>query len=256
MAAAYANPRHTTIEVGVGAVDIAQFDDVVTKLQRAVRAWDEKGLLAAWAQFIDPAESQPQWPRKSILDWLSDAVQAQMKVFDVKYRQVAPILKKNLVLVDFNGCRVSNACPIQFASRAPPPLDAASAGSKVLPDMSAELEPAFAKDCKATLRDIAATLQVYLQPMVVESHIAVEEPYAYWLEVAINRSLYVISVLEEYGVPRGLLVPGGELGLEEKVVVYCFDREEQEAKRMKHRHHPRPRPPPPEDTGKKGKGKK
>eukprot|EP00927_Polykrikos_kofoidii_P023059 TRINITY_DN21354_c0_g1_i1.p1 TRINITY_DN21354_c0_g1~~TRINITY_DN21354_c0_g1_i1.p1 ORF type:complete len:1412 (-),score=230.39 TRINITY_DN21354_c0_g1_i1:301-4449(-) len=237
-AAAYSRPIRARIDVGVDEDNTEEFALAVDRVKQAARAWDGRTLRNAWAKFEEVAE------KKAVVG-LAGAVQERLKILEEKFRIVNAVLKKGWVEIDFQECKISTAVPLKFAPRAPP-------------DTSAEFDQELAGDVAETLRDLAVILEAYLQPMVVEGRTGGSDPYAFWLELAHNRSRLIISYLEnQCGLPVGLLVPAGEPGGGAKVLVYPFDQEEMERRRLSQRHRPKARnaapAADPKDKKKKGK---
>jgi len=246
MAAAYANPQRQSLDIGVDASDLELFDERLGEVRAAMGTWDSRRVRESWQALVEPANLSATWPATDIFSSLSVKVKDLVKYLDTKARSLLPVLKKGNLSVDNTARRISTKTLVLFREVQEP-------------DSSAQLEPGQLAAAKEIIQDVIGVLQEYLQPMVVEIQVAGDEPYPYFLDVAMNRANVIVDMLHDSGVPRGLLHAGAAPGGGQALVIYPFDREEQETKRLEHRQRRRPKPvetgDPKDAKGKKGSKK-
>lgn len=213
-------PSRVSEEIGISADGWDHYMEVMNELRRCLARWNVNDLRRALLAAIGP--SHPRYAQKKckcssciLPDVLVGPIEARLHRLEEKARVVAPISKKGLIIVDYENDTVRIERPINFAKRKQP-------------DTSAELEPGGAAEAYRTLRDLAVVLNAYMEDMVVQGHTGGEEPREYWQALAFNRAKLIVSLLEEEGVPPGILEARGEPGGGTKVVLFPKQDEQQD----------------------------
>eukprot|EP00746_Dinoflagellata_sp_MGD_P040929 gnl/MRDRNA2_/MRDRNA2_198838_c0_seq1.p1 gnl/MRDRNA2_/MRDRNA2_198838_c0~~gnl/MRDRNA2_/MRDRNA2_198838_c0_seq1.p1 ORF type:complete len:771 (+),score=139.65 gnl/MRDRNA2_/MRDRNA2_198838_c0_seq1:1-2313(+) len=198
--------------MGVAPDEIAHFNAVCRALTEALQGWNCEKLRDALTAVCGPQHNY--WGKKKcqchVCQFPHEVLRPmflRLQNLEDKLRLIEPIMQKGRISVDFDTCSVHVLIAIQFAARKPP-------------DTSAELERSTQAQSEETIRDLAAVIKAYLEPMVIEGHTGQTTPLEYWKELADNRSNLIANLLERFDVPKKLCIPHGCPGGGALVLVY------------------------------------
>lgn len=223
-------------ELGVGQHLVERFDEAMAALRVAYKAWDPVHLRSAMSNVYGDSRNidlheEGGWPPYESLVQLLKPVQERLEILERNRRKIMPVLKRDLVTVDFTACRITTNRPIVFENK-----------NFTDNDISATLDESCSKQSREMLRDFVYVCEEYLQPMAVEVHSGGEHPIDWCSELADNRAQLVVKLMEEEsGLPYTPLlsavgVIGGPLQTHIQIVAQPEGPEDQRARALDRRH--------------------